>query len=59
MTALTRMIVLQTKGTDAINIIYESLGIFILAISAYVMSMKDMISLKKISLRKEDDNNNG
>lgn len=57
MTALTRMIVLQTKGTDAVNIIYESTGILILAVAAYIMSMKDMLSLKKIALRKEDDDN--
>jgi protein PsiE len=59
MTALTRMIVLQTKGTDAVNIIYESSGIFILAVSAYIMSMKDKLSLEKISLRSDDDNPNG
>lgn len=54
MTALTRMIVLQTKGTDAVNILFESGGILILAIAAYIMSMKDTLSLKKASLRKED-----
>lgn len=54
MTALTRMIVLQTKGTDALNIIYESAGIFILAVSAYIMSMKDRLSLEKDALRKKD-----
>jgi len=53
MTALTRMIVLQTKGTDALNIIYESSGIFILAVSAYIMSMKDKLSLEKEIIRKE------
>lgn len=54
MTALTRMIVLQTKGTDALNIIFESSGILILAISAYIMSMKDKLSLEKESLRRKD-----
>jgi len=54
-TALTRMIVLQTKGTDAVNIIYESCGILILAVSAYVMSYKDKLSLEKELLRKEND----
>jgi len=53
MTALTRMIVLQTKGAEPLNILYESAGIFILAVSAYIMSMKDMLSLKKISLREK------
>jgi len=51
MTALTRMIILQTKGTDALNIIYESAGILILAIAAYIMTKKDYISLKKGDLR--------
>lgn len=54
MTALTRMIVLQTKGTDALNIIFESSGILILAISAYIMSMKDKLSLEKESLRRKE-----
>ncbi len=51
MTALTRMIILQTKGSDALNIIYESAGILILAIAAYIMTKKDYISLKKGDLR--------
>lgn len=51
MTALTRMIILQTKGSEPLNIIYESGGILILAISAYIMSMKDKLSLEKVSLR--------
>jgi protein PsiE len=55
MTALTRMIVLQTKGTDAVNIIFESAGILILAVSAYIMSMKDKLSLEKITLRGDND----
>jgi len=55
MTALTRMIVLQTKGTDAVNIIFESAGILILAVSAYIMSMKDKLSLEKMTLRGDND----
>ena len=51
MTALTRMIILQTKGSDALNIIYESAGILILAAAAYIMTKKDYISLKKGDLR--------
>ena len=53
-TALTRMIVIQSKGFDGINIIYEASGILLLSISAYIMSMKDKMSLSKIKLRKED-----
>ena len=52
-TALTRMIVIQSKGFDGINIIYEASGILLLAISAYIMSMKDKMSLSKIILRQK------
>ena len=53
MTALTRMIILQSKDVNAINIIYEAAGILILAISAYIMTIKDKISLKKLMLREK------
>ena len=58
MTALTRMIVLQTKGTDAVNILFESGGILILAVAAYIMSVKDKLSLQKASMIKKNDNGN-
>lgn len=54
-TALTRMIVLTTKGTQPEFILYETAGIFILAVSAYILSMKDKLSLEKLKLR--DDEN--
>ena len=47
MTALTRMILLQTKGDEPLNILYESFGIFVLAISSLIMSFKDQLSLDK------------
>ena len=53
MTALPRMIILQSKDVNAINIIYEAAGILILAISAYIMTLKDKISLKKLMLREK------
>ena len=53
MTALTRMIILQSKDLNAINIIYEASGILILAIAAYIMTLKDKISLNKILLREK------
>jgi len=53
MTALTRMIILQSKDLDSINIIYEATGILILAGAAYIMSLKDQISLSKIKLRED------
>jgi protein PsiE len=55
MTALTRMIVLQTKDLNALNIVWESLGILILSVSAYIMSHKDKLSLEKEKLRKENE----
>ena len=47
-TALTRMIVLTTKGSDPIYIVYESLGILFLSLSAIVLSFKDKMSLNKL-----------
>ena len=52
-TALTRMIILQSKGLDAINIIYEASGILLLSVAAYIMSLKDKNSLSKLKLREE------
>jgi hypothetical protein len=40
--------VLTTKGSDTIDIVYESLGILILAISALILSYKDKLSLQKL-----------
>ena len=57
MTALTRMIILQSKDLISINIIYEATGILILAVAAYIMTLKDKISLKKLLLREQLDNN--
>ena len=51
-TALTRMIVLQTKGLDSINIIYEATGILLLAVAAYIMSAKEKLSLGKLEEKK-------
>jgi hypothetical protein len=42
------MIVLTTKGSDPIYIVYESLGILFLALSAIVLSFKDKMSLNKL-----------
>tara|TARA_B100001057_G_scaffold245017_1_gene245341 strand:+ start:110 stop:529 length:420 start_codon:yes stop_codon:yes gene_type:complete len=54
-TALTRMIILQSKGLDAINIIYEASGILLLSVAAYIMSLKDKNSLSKLKNRKEEN----
>ena len=57
MTALTRMILLQTKGDEPLNILFESMGILVLAVSALIMSYKDKLSLhkkEKYGLARED-----
>ena len=54
-TALTRMIVIQTKGLDSVNIIFEASGILLLAIAAYIMSKKEELSLKKLIKQKTID----
>jgi len=54
MTALCRMIILQSKDIDPVNILYEAGGILILAAAALMMSYKDKMSLEKARLREED-----
>ena len=52
-TALCRLIIMQTKEMDAIMVMWEAGAIFILAGSAYLMSLKDKISLEKLKQSKE------
>ena len=52
-TALCRLIIMQTKEMDAIMVMWEAGEIFILAGSAYLMSLKDKISLDKLKKSKE------
>ena len=59
MTALTRMIILQSKDIAAVNILYESVGILILALSSWVMSAKEKISLEKLRLKSRDADGHG
>ncbi|MFM8516572.1 MAG: phosphate-starvation-inducible PsiE family protein [Nevskiaceae bacterium] len=54
MTALCRMIILQSKDIDPVNILFEAGGILILAAAALLMSYKDKMSLEKIKLRQEN-----
>ena len=46
-TALCRLIIMQGKEMDALMLIGESGAILILSVAAYVMSLKDKISLEK------------
>ena len=47
-TALCRLIVMQNKDMDALIIIAEASAVLILAGAAYIMSLKDKISLEKL-----------
>ena len=51
MTALSRMIILQSKELDKIVLLYESSSILLLSIAAVIMSLKDKISLEKLKNR--------
>ena len=53
MTALCRLIVLHSKDGEPMTLIAEAGAIAILAGAAYLMSVKDKISLEKAKLRKE------
>ncbi len=46
-TALCRLIVMQNKEMDALMIIAEAAAVVILAGAAYLMSLKDKLSLEK------------
>ena len=47
-TALCRLIIMQTKEMDGILVMWESVAILVLAGAAYLMSMKDKVSLDKL-----------
>ena len=50
-TALCRLIVMQNKDMDALIIIAEASAVIILAGAAYIMSLKDKMSLEKLKDR--------
>ena len=53
-TALCRLIIMQSKDMDALMLLGEAGAILILATSAYIMSLKDRVSLEKKKEFKED-----
>ena len=53
MTALCRLIVLHSKDSEPWMLFAEAGAIAILAAAAYVMSLKDKLSLEKKAIRKE------
>jgi len=52
-TALCRLIILHSKEMESMQLLAESGAIAILAGSAYLMSLKDKMSLEKMRLRDE------
>ena len=55
-TALCRLIIMQGKDTDALMLVGEASAILILSISAYIMSLKDKISIEKDEAIIKEDN---
>ena len=55
-TALCRLIIMQGKDTDALMLVGEASAILILSISAYVMSLKDKLSIEKDKTNTKEDN---
>ena len=47
-TALCRLIVMQSKEMDALIVLGEAAAILILSVAAVIMSIKDKVSLEKI-----------
>ena len=56
MTALCRLIVLHSKEMDSLQLLAESGAIVLLAGAAYLMSLKDKLSLEKLKLRDDEQN---
>ena len=54
-TALCRLIVMQNKEMEATLIVGEAAAVLILASAAYMMSLKDKISLEKLKNQNNDD----
>ena len=54
-TALCRLIIMQSKDMDALVLLGEAGAILILSESAYIMSLKDKISLEKRKEFREND----
>lgn len=55
-TALCRLIIMQSKDMDALMLVGEAAAILILSISAYIMSLKDTLSIEKDKTSIEEDN---
>ena len=54
-TAICRLIVMQNKEMEATLIVGEAAAVLILAGAAYMMSLKDKVSLEKLRNQNNDD----
>ena len=56
-TALCRLIIMQSKEMDAFVVLGEATAILVLSAAAYVMSMKDRVSLEKLQMLRDQEKN--
>ena len=56
-TAICRLIIMQNKEMDALMVLGEAGAILILSVAAYIMSVKDKVSLEKKKEFQEKGNN--
>ncbi len=50
-TALCRLIVMQSKSSEPLTLLAEAGAILVLSVAEYVMSLKDKVSLEKLESR--------
>ena len=56
-TALCRLIIMHSKEMDAFVVLGEAAAILVLSAAAYVMSMKDRVSLEKLQMLRDQEQN--
>ena len=56
-TALCRLIIMHSKEKDAFVVLGEATAILVLSAAAYVMSMKDRVSLEKLQMLRDQEQN--
>lgn len=58
-TALCRLIIMHSKEMDALLVLGEAGAILILSGAAYVMSMKDKVSIEKLQMMSDQEQTKG
>ena len=58
-TALCRLIIMHSKEMDALLVLGEACAILILSVAAYVMSMKDKVSIEKLQMMSDQEQTKG